>query len=41
VLLPGDDFITFLIALLGAILASGLGVRQALKTEPALALGGQ
>ena len=41
VLLAGDDLITFLIALLGAILASGLGVRQALKTEPALALGGQ
>ena len=39
-LLPGDHLITFLIALLGAILASGLGLRQALKTEPALALGG-
>jgi putative ABC transport system permease protein len=41
VLLPGDHLMTLLIALLGAILASGLGVRQALKTEPALALGGQ
>jgi putative ABC transport system permease protein len=41
VLLPGDHLVTFLIAVLGAILASGLGVRQALKTEPALALGGQ
>jgi putative ABC transport system permease protein len=41
VLMTGDHLITFLIALIGAILASGLGVRQALKTEPALALGGQ
>ena len=40
ILLPGDHLTTFLIALLGAILASGLGLRQALKTEPALALGG-
>jgi putative ABC transport system permease protein len=41
VLRAGDDFITFLIALLGAILASGLGVWHALKTEPQLALGEQ
>lgn len=41
VLTRGDDFITFVIALLGAILASGLGVWHALKTEPQLALGEQ
>jgi putative ABC transport system permease protein len=40
ILLPDDDLTTFLIALLGAILASGLGLRQALQTEPSLALGG-
>jgi putative ABC transport system permease protein len=37
---PGDDLITFLVAFLGGILASVLGLWQALKTQPALALGG-
>ncbi len=37
---PGDDVITFLVAFLGGILASVLGLWQALKTEPAMALGG-
>ena len=41
VLYASDDFFTFVIVLLGAILASCLGVLQALKTEPALALGEQ
>jgi putative ABC transport system permease protein len=41
VLYPSDDFFTLLIALLGATLASCLGVLHALKTEPALALGEQ
>ncbi len=40
-LLPGDDLITFLVALVGGILASILGIWQALKTQPAMALGGQ
>ena len=40
-LVPGDDLITFFVALLGGILASILGLWQALKTQPALALGGQ
>ena len=35
-----DDIVTFAIALLGGILASILGLWQALKTEPAMALGG-
>jgi len=35
-----DDTVTFLIALAGAIIASSLGIWQALKTQPALALGG-
>ncbi|OGP70601.1 MAG: hypothetical protein A2Y80_07990 [Deltaproteobacteria bacterium RBG_13_58_19] len=37
----GDDLITFIVALLGGILASLLGLWQALKTQPAMALGGQ
>jgi putative ABC transport system permease protein len=41
VLYPSDDFFTLMIVLLGAILASCLGVLHALKTEPALALGEQ
>ena len=40
-LLPGDDLITFLVALVGGVIASILGLLQALKTQPALALGGQ
>ena len=40
-LLPGDELITFIIVLFGGILASILGLWQALKTQPALALGGQ
>jgi len=39
-LISGDDIITFLIALAGGILASILGLWEALKTEPAMALGG-
>jgi putative ABC transport system permease protein len=35
-----DDIVTFAIALLGGILASILGLWQALKAEPAMALGG-
>lgn len=35
-----DDAVTFLVALAGALIASLLGISQALKTEPALALGG-
>jgi putative ABC transport system permease protein len=38
---PGDDLITFLVAFVGGILASILGLWQAIKTEPALALGGK
>jgi putative ABC transport system permease protein len=39
-LIPADEIITFIVALTGGILASILGLMQALKTEPALALGG-
>lgn len=39
-LTPFDDLVTFLITLAGAIIASSLGIWQALKTQPALALGG-
>ncbi|MHB8067235.1 MAG: ABC transporter permease [Desulfobaccales bacterium] len=39
--LPGDDIITFIATLVGGVIASALGLWQALKTEPALALGGQ
>jgi putative ABC transport system permease protein len=38
-LIPGDDLVTFMIAVTGGILASVLGLWQALKTEPAMALG--
>jgi putative ABC transport system permease protein len=37
---PGDDLVTFIVAFAGGILASILGLWEALKTEPALALGG-
>jgi len=40
-LVPGDDLVTFIVAVIGGILASILGLSQALKTQPALALGGQ
>ncbi|MGC8491721.1 MAG: ABC transporter permease [Syntrophobacteraceae bacterium] len=39
-LLPGDDVITFSIALVAGIIASLLGLRRALKTQPSMALGG-
>ena len=39
-LVSGDDLITFVIALAGGILASILGLWEALQTEPAMALGG-
>jgi putative ABC transport system permease protein len=35
-----DTSVTFSLALLGGLIASGLGIWQALKTQPALALGG-
>ncbi len=37
---PGDDLITFIVAFAGGVLASMLGLLEALKTEPAMALGG-
>jgi len=40
-LVPSDEVITFLVVLLGGILASILGLWHALKTQPAMALGGQ
>ena len=40
-LLPQDDALTFVVALVGGILASILGLWQAMKTQPAMALGGQ
>ena len=40
-LVPRDDLVTFVVALLGGIIASVLGLWQALKTQPAMALGGQ
>jgi putative ABC transport system permease protein len=40
-LVPGDDLVTFIIAFAGGILASILGLWEALKTEPAMALGAQ
>jgi putative ABC transport system permease protein len=40
-LVTGDEVVTFIVVLLGGILASILGLLQALKTQPALALGGQ
>jgi putative ABC transport system permease protein len=40
-LVPMDEVITFVVVLGGGILASFLGIVQVLKTQPALALGGQ
>jgi putative ABC transport system permease protein len=40
-LVPGDEAITFTVVFFGGILASILGLLQALKTQPAMALGGQ
>ena len=40
VLVSGDDLVTFMVALLGGILASILGLWQALKTQPAHGPGG-
>lgn len=40
-LMPGDDMITFIVALAGGVLASILGLWHALKTQPAMALGGE
>jgi putative ABC transport system permease protein len=40
-LVPSDEIITFIVVFFGGILASVLGLAQALKTQPALALGGQ
>jgi putative ABC transport system permease protein len=37
---PGDDLVTFGVAFTGGILASILGLWQAIKTQPAVALGG-
>lgn len=39
-LIPLDESVTFGLALLGGLIASGMGIWQALKTQPALALGG-
>ena len=39
--IPGDDLLTFIVAFGGGILASILGLWQAMKTQPAMALGGQ
>ncbi|MEW6657329.1 MAG: ABC transporter permease [Thermodesulfobacteriota bacterium] len=40
-LVPMDEAITFIVVFLGGILASILGLVQALRTQPAMALGGQ
>ncbi|MDD3580409.1 MAG: ABC transporter permease, partial [Desulfobacca sp.] len=40
-LLTPDTLLTFAVALVGGIIASVLGIWQVLKTEPAMALGGQ
>jgi putative ABC transport system permease protein len=40
-LVPKDEIITFIVVFLGGILASVLGLWRALKTEPAMALGGK
>ncbi|MFA4902310.1 MAG: ABC transporter permease [Desulfobaccales bacterium] len=40
-LVPSDEVLTFIVVFFGGILASILGLVQALKTQPALALGGQ
>jgi ABC-type lipoprotein release transport system permease subunit len=37
---PGDDLVVFIVAFAGGILASLLGLWEALKTQPAMALGG-
>ena len=37
---PGDDILTFIVAVFGGIIASILGLWHALKTQPAMALGG-
>jgi putative ABC transport system permease protein len=39
-LLPSDHMVTFVVAMVGGVLASVLGLWQALTTEPAMALGG-
>jgi putative ABC transport system permease protein len=39
-LLPQDTLLTFAVALAGGLIASLLGIWQALKTQPAMALGG-
>lgn len=39
-LVPSDEIVTFIVVFFGGILASILGLVQALKTQPALALGG-
>jgi putative ABC transport system permease protein len=39
-LVPSDEVLTFIVVFFGGILASILGLAQALKTQPALALGG-
>jgi len=39
-LIPGDDLVTFIVAFTGGIIASILGLWHALKTQPAMALGG-
>jgi len=40
-LVPSDEVVTFIVVFFGGILASILGLVQALKTQPALALGAQ
>lgn len=40
-LVPSDEVVTFIVVFFGGILASILGLVQALKTQPAMALGGQ
>jgi putative ABC transport system permease protein len=37
---PGDDLLVFVVAFAGGILASLLGLWEAMKTQPAMALGG-
>jgi putative ABC transport system permease protein len=40
VLLPRDTLVTFVVIFVGGVLASLLGIWQALRTPPSLALGG-
>jgi len=40
-LVPEDEVLTFIVVFFGGLLASLLGIVQALKTQPAMALGGQ